>query len=124
LTLPPQREQSATGVGTDMRGRKRLGAATADKPVVEVWMELQPRTATQRSGLERVQKAVADQEMPKLTLARRSGCSNATIHKLLSGGMRTCSPSLAVALTEALGLELPDIFVPRSSITTPRRRST
>lgn len=102
---------------TDMRGRKRLGAATVDKPAVEVWMELQPRTRTQRSGLERVQTAVDDQQMPKLTLARRSGCSNATIHKLLSGEMRTCSPALAVALTAALGLALPDVFVPHSSIT-------
>lgn len=103
-----------------MRGRKRVGAS------VEVWMSVVIPMGGQPGGITRIEKAMTARGLGKLNLAQRAGCSNATIHKLLKGEMKTCSPSLAVAVTQAVGLDLWDVFVPRSSITagqTPLRKA-
>lgn len=47
------------------------------------------------------------------------GCSHTTIHLLETGKMRTLSEGLAVAIANALGCELEDIFEERTSSRVP-----
>lgn len=79
-------------------------------------MEVKPSAPGTQGGVVKMTGAIKDSCGTKLGLARRAGCSNAAVHKLLSGEMKTCSPALAVAVTVALKLELWDVFVPKSSI--------
>lgn len=58
------------------------------------------------------------------TLARYAGCSRAMIGHLLHGRRTTCSPVLAVKISEALSVPLEGLFTPRMSHKTGRKVSS
>ena len=48
-------------------------------------------------------------------LAKQAGCSPATVGHLRSGARKTCSPTTARSIAEALGAPVEALFVARSS---------
>lgn len=80
------------------------------------WMKLQ-------SG-EILRAFMRQRGISERTLARYAGCSRAMISHLLHGRKTTCTPELAVKITEALTVPLEALFMPRMSATSSQKQAS
>lgn len=74
----------------------------------EVYMLLKDR--------KRLARLIEIQEVSKRSVARAAGWKSHTyLQRLLSGEARTCEPEPAVRIATYLGVDVADLFVPRSA---------
>lgn len=71
------------------------------------WMELKDR--------EGLVEAMAQRRFSLDRMARYAGCSKGMVSHLTSGRRKTCSPTLAQNIAEALDVPLSLLFVPKVS---------
>ena len=72
-----------------------------------IWMTL--------TSAEVLVECMTEKDFTGARLARYAGCSRQFISQLITGKRNTCTPRLAVYISEALGVPLSVLFVPSGS---------